>query len=665
MAGTKIRGITIELSADASGVQSALKDVNSTLRATQSDLRDIEKLLKMDPGNTELLAQKQEALGRALEGTKDKLDVLRQAQEDLNKQMVDGGTEEQQRQMEALQREIISTEADMRKYSDQLNDVNKETDTNAEVTKKSDDGLKNLADTAKKVGAAFAAITAAMAAVGKALADLITDTAEYGDEVDKMSQKLGLSTDSYQEWDYVMKLAGTEMSNMSTGLKTLTNKLDDAKNGNAAAIEMFQQLGLSMEDLATMSREDVFENVIYGFQGMADSTERAALANDLFGNSGQELAPLFNQTEEETRAQIKAAKEYGMVMSKDAVNASAAFEDSLTTLTGTLNGFKRNLISGFLPSVTEAMDGLTQIIAGNTDEGMAMIQEATDEFVKQMNDLLPTFIEVGGEIIINLLSGIVQNLPQLVPAMVNVVLRLVDTLIDNLPMIIEAAMQIIIAIIKGIAEALPELIPKIVDVVLTIVDTLIDNIDLLIEAALQLMIALAIGLVRAIPVIIEKIPEIVTSIFNALVEGVSEMIDAGWRLLEGLWEGISQAATWLWGKISGWLSGLWSDIKEFFGIASPSKEMAWIGDMLVEGLAKGITDNAQTAINAAEDMAAGVLGAVQGVDGTSIGVEAAVNGSAGLGGTTFIQNNYSPKALSRLDIYRYGNNLAAYMEAQA
>ena len=89
----------------------------------------------------------------------------------------------------------------------------------------------------------------------------------------------------------------------------------------------------------------------------------------------------------------------------------------------------------------------------------------------------------------------------------------------------------------------------------------------------------------------------------------------------------------------------------------------WLGKMLTEGLAEGIEDNASSAIMAAEDMAAGVLSAVNGVDGTEIGVNAAVNGSAGYG-TTFIQNNYSPKALSRLDIYRYGNNLAAYMGAQ-
>ena len=660
MANTKVRGITIELSADATGVNDALKNVNSTLRQTQSDLKDVDKLLKLDPTNTELLAQKQEMLTKALDASREKVEVLKKAEEDLAKQMENGGTEEQQRQMAALQREIVSTESNMRKYEDQLKQVN---ETTEDASKKSFD-FGEAAKTAGTVAvAAMAAVATAVAGVIGALGEMITQTAEYGDEVDKMSQKLGLSTDAYQEWDYVLSLAGTEMSSMSTGLKTLTNKLDDAKNGSASALAMFEQLGLSLEDLQGMSREQAFEAVIYGFQDMADSTERAALANDLFGKSGQELAPLFNQTREETEKQIQAARDYGMVMSKDAVEASADFQDSLETMNRTMNGFKRNLVSGFLPAVSSAMDGFTQIMAGNTEEGIALIEEATDEMVQQLNDNLPTLIEVGGKVIVNLLTGIVQSLPQLIPAIVDVVLEIVDVLLENLPMIIEAAVQIIIAIIKGIAEALPELIPKIVEVVLTIVDTLIDNIDLLIEAAIQLMIGLAIGLVKAIPEIVKKAPEIIASLFQALVEGVVEMAKAGWELIKGLWEGIKQGAIWLWEKVTGWLSDLWQGIKDFFQISSPSKEMAWLGKMLTEGLAQGIDDNASAAITAAEDMASSILNSFGAVDGTEIGVNAALNGGTGFG-TTFVQNNYSPKALSRLDIYRYGNNLAAYMGAQ-
>ena len=661
MAGTKIRGITIELSADASGVQSALKDVNSSLKQTQSDLRDIEKLLKLDPGNTELLAQKQEALGRALEGTKEKVEVLRQAEEDLKAQMVDGGTEEQQRQLEALQREIVSTEVDMRKYEDQLQAAGDSSKDFGSKTEDAEKKTKNFGETAEKVGkaaaAAMAAVAAAMVAVVKGLGDLITETAEYGDKVNDMSQKMGMTTDAYQEWDFILNHVGSSVENLKTSMKTLATA---AETGNDA----FAKLGLTQEEIARLSQEELFARTVEALQGVEDTTERTYLASKLLGKGATELGGLFNMTADETDELREKAHQLGAVMSKEDVEAADAFADSMYEMKSAISGLKRSLASEFLPSVTTVMDGFTQIMVGNTEEGMAAVSNGVDEMIQQMNTVLPTFLEVGGEIIVNLLTGIVENLPDLMPAIVNVVLKIVDTLIDNLPMIIEAAIQIIIAIIKGIAEALPDLIPKIVEVVLTIVETLIDNIDLLIEAAIQLMVALAIGLVKAIPVLIEKGPEIIAGIVEGIISGIGELFEAGWELIKGLWNGISEGASWLWEQVTGWLNDLWSGIKNFFGIHSPSTEMEWIGDMLVQGLADGINDNAVQAIDAAETMADGILAAVGRVDGTDIGVNAAINGSAGLGGTTFIQNNYSPKALSRLDIYRYGNNLAALMGAQ-
>ena len=616
MAGTKVRGITIELSADASGVQSALRDVNSALKTTQSDLRDIEKLLKLDPSNTELLAQKQNALQKALSETKDKLEILRQAEEDLKAQMVDGGTEEQQRQLEALQREIISTEADMKKYEGQLEETTRQSEDFGEKTEVAEKKTINFGETAKKVGqvaaAAFAAIAAAMVGVVKGLADLITETAEYGDKVNDMSQKMGMTTDAYQEWDFILNHVGSSVDNLKTSMKTLATA---AETGN----EAFERLGITQEELANLSQEDLFARTVESLQNVEDTTERTYLASKLLGKGATELGGLFNMTAAETEDLKKKAHELGMVMSEEDVAAADAFSDTLYELQSTFSGIKRSLASEFLPSITKTMDGLTQILIGNRDEGLAIIQEGVDELIQTINESLPTFIEIGGQIIIDLLTGIVENLPELVPAMVDVVLKLVDTLIENLPTIIEAAMQIIIAIIKGIAEALPDLIPKIVEVVLTIVETLIDNIDLLIEAAIELIVALAIGLVKAIPVLIEKGPEIIVGIVKGIISGIGQIIEAGWRIVQGLWEGIKSGAGWLWEKVTGWLNNLWSNIKGFFGISSPSKEMAWVGDMLVQGLAGGIEDNADDAVKAADAMMSDVADAIK--DGEQMAID--------------------------------------------
>ena len=109
----------------------------------------------------------------------------------------------------------------------------------------------NTLKTAGAVGAsAFAAIGAASIATTKALWDGVNATAQYGDEIDKNSQKVGMNTEAYQKWDYVMKISGSSMSDCTVGLKTLTNKLDDFKSGSSGATAIFERLGISLDDVA-------------------------------------------------------------------------------------------------------------------------------------------------------------------------------------------------------------------------------------------------------------------------------------------------------------------------------------------------------------------------------------------------------------------------------
>ncbi|MBQ2030685.1 MAG: phage tail tape measure protein, partial [Lachnospiraceae bacterium] len=106
----KIRGITIELGGDASGLSKALKDVNSEIKDTQAQLKDVERLLKLDPKNTELLAQKQKLLGNQISNATSKLETLKQAQATMDANGVDKNSD----QYMALQREIISTETELK-----------------------------------------------------------------------------------------------------------------------------------------------------------------------------------------------------------------------------------------------------------------------------------------------------------------------------------------------------------------------------------------------------------------------------------------------------------------------------------------------------------------------------------------------------------------------
>lgn len=417
---------------------------------------------------------------------------------------------------------------------------------------------KGIGVAAGVTAAGITAVTGATVAGTKAFVDGATEVAAYGDNIDKTSQRLGIGVEKFQEWDYVMNIAGTSMNNMQMGMKTLTNQLDAARSGSEDAQAKFAALGLSMEDIQNMSREEVFEAAIYGFQGMADSTERAALANDLFGRSGQELTPLFNMTEEETRSLINTANEYGMVMSEDAVAASATFQDSLTTLQGTMTGLKNNLLSQFLPSLSTVMDGLSLVFSGDTDSGLGMIEQGVNDLADNIAEVAPRFIQVGGTILTALASsitqnlpvllssgaqaiseigiGIIQNLPVIIPSALSVLETIGGALLDNLDEILNAGVEILLTLTEGIASKSDQIIPTIVSVIHTIVGTLTqpEVAVPLIEGGLEIIMGLAMGLAQATPELVGMIPEIIANLITTLIEVAPELGETVLSLLGSL-----------------------------------------------------------------------------------------------------------------------------------
>ena len=408
--------------------------------------------------------------------------------------------------------------------------------------------LKSGLGTAAKIGtAAIGAITTATAALSVAFIKGANDTAEYGDNIDKMSQKLGLSTEAYQKWDYVIGQAGGDIASMSVGLKTLTNQIGKAKDGSADAQKRFQTLGISLEQLRTMSREEVFEATIKGFQGMADSTERAALANELFGRSGQELTPLFNQSVENTEKLMNAAEKYGFVLSENAIKASADFHDALDTLKRAFQGVKNGLAGDFLPTLTTVMKGLTEIFSGDSDSGIALVSEGISGFLNQLTSKLPDVLKTGSRIVSALLGSIVNNLDEFLAAGKEVLSQLLTGVIKALPDIaamlpdlVRGAMDLLTQVLEELAANANQLIPAITKAVLGIVDQLTNPATLgnMLKAAIILIQALGKGLIDSIPLLTEKLPQIIDNILQVLTESVPLLIDAGVELFVALVENL-------------------------------------------------------------------------------------------------------------------------------
>lgn len=409
--------------------------------------------------------------------------------------------------------------------------------------------IGSLAGTGLKAAAAgVAAVTAAGVAAGTAFVNAANATASYGDNVDKMSQKLGISAEAYQKWDFVLQQNGASIEGLQTSMKTLATQ---AQN-NA---EEFKALGITEEEVANLSQEELFERTIAGLQGMEEGTERTAIAAKLLGKSATELGPLLNQTAEDTEALKKQAEDYGLVMSDDAIKASAAFCDSMNLMQQTMAGMKNRAMAEFLPAITKVTDGLALLFTGDTS-GVDSINEGINEILGKVDEIMPKVLEVGGSIISNLagvllenlptiidtgmdilfklVDGIIQALPQLLEAAMQICERLASGILEYLPQLIEVALQMILTLAQGIAQSIPQLIPQIIEIVLQICTTLIDNLPLLIESAIQIFLGIITGLIQALPQIIAALPTLIDSIINALINSIPLLVDCGVQLFVAL-----------------------------------------------------------------------------------------------------------------------------------
>lgn len=187
---SRIKGITVEIGGDTTGLDKALKSVNSSIKTIQSGLKDVSKLLKLDPTNTELLTQKQKLLKDAIGSTKEKLDALKLAQEQAKAQLESG--ELGQDKYDALQREIIETEQELKRLQEQA------IESNAALAKIEEvgDKLQTAGDKISGAGQKLLPVTAAVAGLGTAA---VKTTADFDTSMSQVQATMGITKDAMSE----------------------------------------------------------------------------------------------------------------------------------------------------------------------------------------------------------------------------------------------------------------------------------------------------------------------------------------------------------------------------------------------------------------------------------------------------------------------------------
>lgn len=605
--GTTLKGITVEIGGDTTKLGDAILKARKSASSLSGELRGVESLLKLDPTNTVLLAQKQDILAESIASAKDKLKMLIAAQESMSKQLADGKISPEQyrdfeREIESTRQQLTRLEAAASGTDDAVADVGDAAKEAGEKAEKASGGWSVLKGTLADLAAS--AIKTAASAISDTAQEMITGAAEYGDTIDKMSQKMGMSSDAYQEWDFVLQHCGASIESLKPAMKTLATA---AESGSDA----FAQLGISQEQIAGMSQEQLFDATIAGLQNVTDETQRTYLAGKLLGRGATELGPLLNTSADDVADMRAQVHDLGGVMGSDAVKAAAAYQDSLQNMQYAFSVLKNNISGELLPTLTLIMDGITKMLTGGGDEVAAAVGDLVVSLSGQLTAQAPRMMSVALTFIAALVTGLLSALPDLTGTSVELVGALLLGIAEQLPgiivaaatavqgiadkltapesitLLVQAAVQILLALANGLVGALPELIDTIPIIITNLVDAVLASLPEIVEAGLQIIIALASGIITNSGHVLAVVPKLIVALVHAFGSYVSSVAGIGKAIVDGIRQGITEQWQRLKSDVSNLFTGLVSWIKNLLGIHSPSRVFADIGQNMAAGIGDG------------------------------------------------------------------------------
>lgn len=485
---------------------------------------------------------------------------------------------------------------------------------------------------------------------------------EYMDTVTSFSASLlqGLDGDT---------AAAAEVANQAiTDMSDNANKMGTSMESIQNAYQGFAKQNYTMLD-----------NLKLGYGGTASEMARLVNESGVLGDSMTVSAESINEVSFDKIIEAihvvqdnmgitgTTAAEAASTISGSLSMAKSAWENLITGIADENADFD-TLIDNFVNSVSTAADNVIprveQAITGVGQLVESLLPVIVEQIPVIIDSVLPEIVNSGINMVNTLLQGISDNTEAIVTGALNIVETLINSIIEMLPQIIETGINIIVQLAYGLSESLPTLIPTMVEAVLTIVMGLLDNIDMVIDAALQLIVGLSEGLINALPILIEKAPVIISKLVTGLLQSIPELVgaaaelvaglagglissipsllvavvelamsipkaigdfvssleDIGGNLVSGLWEGIKNSWGNLVDNVKSLGSKLVGGIKDIFGIHSPSKVFAQIGDYCVQGFDEGMKDLADG--SAVRDGINGALDAIDEIDGKTVSINA-------------------------------------------
>lgn len=598
-----IKGITIKIGGDTTELSKALKDVNSIVAKSNSELKSLNQALKLDPKNTELLSQKQEVLKNNIKATTERLNTLKEAQRQMGS--YNSLTDEQKESYRALSVEISKSESALKNMNKELKSTSS---INLDGLK---DGLKKVGDVALDVSKKMLEISAA---AGAALAGVVAagiksyaeyeqqlggieamfdkNTAEGAEAFNKVIAKskdawkdLTMSTtDYYKTFTSTYTLVKNSIPDQNKAIET-TNKMIQLESDLSNTFGYDIETASNAINWALKGSFNYIDNLNLGIKGTKEGFLEAAQACGYTVKSVDELT-----SDEILDVLTQYADKFG-VLDRTANEAAGTIQGSVKSMKAAFDNFLNGSGSpqALIEAVTNVLKNLGKVIteiAPNILEGVVeLIQTLLPQVIQLIIDLVPQLMDAISNLIDQLLNMLKSNTDGIAETVTTLINKVVEFITTNLPKIIEIAIILIETLSKGLIDSLPTIIDSALQLLFSIIDTILDNLDKIIDLALELIITLAIGLVDAIPKLVEKVPEIIVKLVDKLTdpEMLGKIIKAALVLIVELARGLIIALPELLKMPKTIIENLVNKIKE----RVTSTDWGKIGSDIIKGICDG------------------------------------------------------------------------------
>ena len=363
MAGSRIKGITIEIGGDTTKLQKALSGVDKSLKDTQAKLKDVDKLLQFDPKNTELLTQKQKGLKDAIELTKVRLEALKEAQNGVAK-----GSDE----WDAIQREIVDNEQSLKSLEKEYSSFGS---VAAQQIASVGKDMQKLGGKITEVGQKLTPVSAAAGGFAAGLVKLGYDAVTGADDLNTLSKQTGISTDNLQKMKYASDLVDVSVEDISGAFTKM-------KKGMAGSSDKFDELGVSVKnaDGSMRDSESVFYDTLQALSDIENETERDQAAYEIFGKSADQLAGIIDDGGAALKEYGQQAEDLGLIMSGDTLNSLNEINDAIDTskaqvgaATAELGATVAEALLPLVEPITQGIQRITELLQSLTPEQAQMI----------------------------------------------------------------------------------------------------------------------------------------------------------------------------------------------------------------------------------------------------------------------------------------------------